>query len=154
MMIMIRDRDYADLVGGIDGRSVLVWTCNTCARLCNGIGGQEAAGRLAERLRADGIRVTGVLSTSASCLEGKVAARASAASEGGPELVLVLACDLGARCAGAVLGREVLNPVETLGTGYLRADGRPVLLSAGDRSALAEDPEMASPCLPRSSPYA
>lgn len=46
MTVMARDRDYPDLLEDVRGRKVLVWTCNTCARMCN-IGGKEAGERLA-----------------------------------------------------------------------------------------------------------
>ena len=44
MTVMARDRGYDELLGDVRGRRVLVWTCNTCARLCN-IGGREAEGK-------------------------------------------------------------------------------------------------------------
>ena len=54
MTVMARDREYDQLLEDVRGRKVLIWTCNTCARLCN-IGGQEAGQRLADRLSGDDI---------------------------------------------------------------------------------------------------
>ena len=127
MLVMARDSDYAELSERLRGHRVLVWTCNTCARLCNGIGGDEAAGRLAERLREDGIEVTGVISTSASCIASKVDRKYDEGIIGGADVVLSLTCDVGSSCAGTVFGKPVVNPIETLGTGYMDLNGVPLL---------------------------
>lgn len=125
MMIMAREGTYEDLAERLSGRRVIVWTCNTCARLCNGIGGREAAGRLAEGLSEKGVDVVGVMSTSVSCMMSKVLPLADGAPEA--DVVLALTCDMGARCAGEAFGCEVLNPLITFGPGYLDAEGRPRL---------------------------
>lgn len=129
MMVMARDGDYEGVLEDLVGRSVLVWTCNTCARLCGGLGGREAAERLAERLVADGVDVRGVVSTGASCLVPKVESAAEGIADRGFDAVLVLNCDLGALCVGRVLGKEVINPVITFGPGYLDDGGVPRLCS-------------------------
>ena len=121
MQVMARDRDYGNLVGDLRGRSVLVWTCDTCARFC-GIGGRDRAADLASRLSSDGIAVAGVVRSSACCFMRK--AREMAASAEGYDIVLALCCDMGARNASEATGREVLNPVVTFGTGYIDRDGR------------------------------
>ena len=121
MQVMARDRDYGNLVGDLRGRSVLVWTCDTCARFC-GIGGRDRAADLASRLSSDGIAVAGVVRSSACCFMRK--AREMAASAEGYDIVLALCCDMGARNASEATGREVLNPVVTFGTGYLDRNGR------------------------------
>ena len=119
--------DYTMLREILRGKKVAVWTCNTCARLCNGIGGEESAGRLAERLREDGIEVTGVLSTSASCIAPKVDRKYDEAIIEGADVILSLTCDVGSHCAGTVFGKPMFNPIETLGPGYLDLNGVPLL---------------------------
>ena len=126
MMIMERAADLPELEDSLKGRKVFIWTCNTCARLCNGMGGEDSAGRLAEELRGKGIDVVGIGSTSASCLKAKVAAK------GCPEIsscdvILSLTCDIGSACARSVFSKDVINPFRTLGTGYLDEDGTPHL---------------------------
>ena len=121
MQVMARDRDYGDLVADLRGRSVLVWTCDTCARFC-GIGGRDRAEDIASRLSSDGIAVAGVIRSSACCFMRK--AREMAASAEGYDMVLALCCDMGARNASEATGKEVLNPVVTFGTGYLDRNGR------------------------------
>jgi hypothetical protein len=131
MMIMARDRDYPELVEGLRGRHVLIWSCTTCARLC-GVTGRDGAEGLAERLREDGIDVVGTASTSAACLMPKVAERMP--SGPGYDTVLALTCAIGASCASSHSGAEVVNPVETFGYGYMDDSGEPVaMLSDGDR---------------------
>ena len=122
MTVMARDREYPQLLEDVRGRRVLVWTCNTCARLCN-VGGREAGDRLAERLAADGVDVAGCVCSSAACFMSK-ADRMASEAPGDYDLVLVLTCDMGARNAAEATGREVLNPVVTFGTGYLDREGR------------------------------
>ena len=120
MMVMARDTDYQGLLSQVVGKRVFIWTCNTCARLCNGIGGQEAADRLADALRADGVDVVGTAHTGASCILSKV-------EKGMPELdcdvVVSLTCDNGAANAGEVSGLPVINPILTFGPGYKDSEG-------------------------------
>lgn len=131
MLIFVRDRDYSGLLRAVQGKKVAVWTCNTCARLCNGIGGTEAAERLAEALRKDGTDVIGVRSVSASCLEEKVCARLEKESLDEADLLISLACDSGSSCVARLSGKEVINPLITLGRGYLSKDNVPVLTQNG-----------------------
>lgn len=122
MTVMARDRGYDELLGDVRGRRVLVWTCNTCARLCN-IGGREAGDRLASKLSEDGVEVAGCVCSSAACFMTK-ADRMASEAEGEYDLVVSLTCDMGARNAVEATGKEVLNPVVTFGTGYLDRQGR------------------------------
>lgn len=122
MTVMARDREYDQLLEDVRGRKVLIWTCNTCARLCN-IGGQEAGQRLADRLSGDGVEVVGCVSSSAPCFMSK-ADRMAASVEGDYDLVVSVNCDMGARNAAEATGKEVLNPVVTFGTGYIDRNGR------------------------------
>ena len=122
MTVMARDRDYDALLGDVRGRRVLVWTCNTCARMCN-IGGRDAGERLAARLAEDGVEVAGCVSSSAPCYMSK-ADRMASEAQGEYDLVVALCCDMGARNASEATVAEVLNPVVTFGTGYLDRNGR------------------------------
>lgn len=135
MMIMRRSADYADLVKKLKSHKVCIWTCDTCARLCNGIGGRAAATELMDSLRADGVDVTGVLSTSAGCIMSKLTDKWDSKELEDCDLILALTCDVGSICAEAVFQKECYNPIETLGPGYLDenrvpmlADGRVVLM--------------------------
>ncbi|MBR7153418.1 MAG: hypothetical protein IKD00_06745 [Candidatus Methanomethylophilaceae archaeon] len=130
MILMTRDSDYPGLLERVRGRRVTVWTCNTCARLCGGIGGSESASRLADALSSDGVDVLGTVSTSASCLMSK-AKRCASEVHPDTDLVVALCCDMGALCASRCLGSEVLNPVVTVCPGILSADGTPLLPSGG-----------------------
>ena len=76
MTVMARDREYDDLLNDVRGRRVLVWTCNTCARLCN-IGGKDAGERLASRLAEDGVDTAGCVCSSAACFMTKADRMAS-----------------------------------------------------------------------------
>jgi hypothetical protein len=128
MLIMAKDRGYDDLLKDIAGRNVHVWTCNTCARLCYGLGGRESAERLARRLREDDVNIVGVSAVPASCIESSIR---KAAVPDVADLILSLTCDIGAKCAGDVFGKKVLNPVTTFGQGMISEDRGPVLLSVG-----------------------
>lgn len=127
MLIMARDRSYPDLVDSLRGKKVLIWTCNTCARLCNSIGGDDSAGALADRLRSDGIEISGILSTSASCIVPKVMNKRDSSGIQDYDVILSLTCDIGAKNAASVFGKETVNPVITYGPGYINEHGEPVL---------------------------
>jgi len=128
MLIVAKDRSYDDLLKDVAGKKVHIWTCNTCARLCYGLGGKDSAERLALRLEQDGVKVTGVNSTSASCI-GSNLRRIVIPDD--TEMMISLTCDLGAVCASGVFRKEVLNPVRTIGPGVISEDCGPVLVSVG-----------------------
>ena len=116
--MVARDRPYSELRDSLIGKKVVIWTCNTCARLCYDVGGKESAERLASALKEDGIDILGVLDTSASCLEGKVRSKYDEELFGKADMVLSLTCNIGALCAKRVFGKEVLNPLATIGAGF------------------------------------
>jgi len=122
--MVARDRPYSELLGDLGGKKVAIWACNTCARLCYEIGGSASAERLADALAKDGVEVLGVLHTGASCLERKVAEKNDPEIIGKADVVVSLTCNIGAHCARTVFGKEVLNPLATLGAGFVGADGR------------------------------
>lgn len=127
MMIMRRSVDYTELLGQLRGKKVAIWTCDTCARLCNGIGGKASATALMERLVSDGIEVTGVLSTSASCIMSKVSSKYDPEVIDGCDVILALTCDVGSMCAEIAFDKDSLNPIETLGPGCLDDNMMPIL---------------------------
>ena len=122
MMVVARGMDYGDVLDSLKGRKVALWTCNTCARLC-GVGGSDALCRLADRLEADGIDIVSIGHTSASCIMSKVSGRLS----GDFDVVLSLTCDIGSRCVREGYGTDVINPLVTLGPGFLDAGDRPMV---------------------------
>ena len=127
MMIMRRSVEYAELVEKLRPYKVCIWTCDTCARLCNGIGARVSATALMDRLRGDGVNVTGVLSTSAGCMMSKLVDRWDASELDECDLVLTLTCDVGSKCAEMVFLKDCYNPIETLGPGYLDENRVPIL---------------------------
>ncbi len=131
MLIMSRSVDYPELLGKLKSRRVAIWTCNTCARLCNNIGGTESCERLAAKLSSDGIEVTGVFSTSAACLENKVLSKKDEVLSGDPDVILSMTCSAGADNASRIFCRDIENPIITFGYGILKDDGTPVLMKDG-----------------------
>ena len=146
MQIMARSCGYPELLGQLEGKTVYVWTCNTCARIC-GVGGDANARSLGERLAADGIDIVGCGSTGASCIASNVR-KCQTPEIGDCDTVLSLTCDIGAALCGRISGKEVLNPVCTLGTGY-RDDGKVCWIMHADGSGDVSLPEEAERrCLP------
>lgn len=145
MLIMAREKDYSELLESLRGHRVSIWTCNTCARMCYGIGGKQSAEQLSERLTADGVDVAGVSYTSAACLETKVLDKKEEVLDSGSDVVLALMCSVGAGCAERIFRKEVINPVRTYGFGYLSADGDPILILEGGEMKLKEVSQKASP---------
>ena len=131
MMMIARNTDYGDVLDAVKGKKVSIWTCNTCAKLCNGIGGQEAADRLAERLRSDGITVSSSVSVSAACMMSKVRPKAAEVSKDA-DVIISLTCDIGVICASDAFEKEVLAPLVTLGYGFADCDGSPMIILGPD----------------------
>ena len=138
MLVMSRSMDYPELLGMLRGKRVAIWTCNTCARLCNNIGGTESCERLAEKLAEDGVTVTKVVSTSAACLEDKVLGKRDEILSGQPDIVLSMTCCAGDSNARKVFGMETINPITTHGFGILAADGTPVLMDGTPVGSLSD----------------
>jgi hypothetical protein len=128
MMVIATDRGYPDLLESLRGRSVFIWTCNVCAKTC-GAGGQDAAVRLADRLAEDGVMITGTGSVSASCLTFRVVGKMDVPDC--TDVIVSLTCDAGAFVAAEISGKEVMNPIITIGHGIIGQDGRPMLLVGG-----------------------
>ena len=127
MMIVRRSMDYSELRDSLRGKRVAVFTCNTCARLCNGVGGKDSAERLAARLRKDGVDALKVISVPAACIMAKVRVVSDDPVAARCDAIVTLVCSVGSDCAEACFGRETINPVDTLGTGYLDDNGVPTL---------------------------
>jgi hypothetical protein len=134
--MVVRDRPYSELRDSLAGRKVVIWTCNTCARLCYDIGGEAAALRLAEALKNDEVEVLGVLHTGASCIEKKVREKYDESIFADAEVVLSMTCNIGALCAERAFGKEVLNPLATLGAGFV-GENRRILLCEDKGGKLA-----------------
>ena len=129
---------YPKLLDTVRGKRVAIWTCNTCARLCNNIGGTESSERLAEKLRSDGIEVTGVVSTSAACLEKKVIDKKDEILAGDPDIILSMTCCAGDANAKRVFGMDTINPIVTHGFGILTEDGRPIMMDGTPVDSLTD----------------
>jgi len=143
--MIARDRDYPELLEELRGKKVVIWTCNTCARLCNGMGGDEAAEKMAASLRRDGIDVKGVLSTSASCLRGKVRKSEDRSILDEADILLTMTCYIGSSNAGAIFKKDTLNPppgyVEEDRSLYVYSQDKAEELSAeASRRGLKTDP--------------
>ncbi len=138
MLIVSRSVDYSELLDMLRGKKVAIWTCNTCARLCNNIGGTESSERLAEKLMKDGIEVTGVVSTSAACLEKKVIDKKSEILTGSPDIILSMTCCAGDANAKKVFGKDTINPIITHGFGILAEDGTPILMDGTPVDSLSD----------------
>lgn len=116
MQIMLRDREYPALLEELRGKKVLVWSCNTCARLCD-VGGTRNAEALAAKLKGDGIDVVGAAATGASCIASNIR-KCQDGKEKECDVIVSLTCDIGSALVSRVFGKPSLNPVRTLGTGY------------------------------------
>ena len=130
MMVMVPGEGYGSVPDGVRGKRVLIWTCNTCARLC-GVGGGERAEETAAMLASENVDVAGTETASAACFMSKALERLGGRDD--YDVVLALCCDLGAGCAAKASGRPVINPVDTLGVGCLDEDGIPRLVRRARR---------------------
>lgn len=129
MIIAGRNRDYKELSNSLRAKKVLMFTCNTCVRLCGGLGGKEAANRLSEKLSVDGIEIVDTYDVSAACIGSKVRGKLTPSKLEEFDVILSLTCPLGAACIAMVSGKDVCNPIENIGIGYLDEDGVPIVIS-------------------------
>ena len=134
MMMIARSMDYADVLDTVKGRNPVIWTCGTCAKLCNGIGGIDAAERLADKLRNDGVNVLSCVSVSAACLMHKVRSKGEELHKDA-DMIISLMCDIGVTCISRAFGKDVLDPLITLGYGFMDDDGSPMIMSCNDAHA-------------------
>ncbi len=123
MIILRRSMEYEQLLSELRGKKVAIWTCNTCARLCGEVGGKDSAEALSKKLINDGIEVTGVLSTTASCIMSKVSAKYDESIIDKCDVILSLTCDVGSYLASECFGKDSINPIDSLGPGYLDENG-------------------------------
>ena len=140
MMIIARSMGYEDILNAVKGKRVVVWTCGTCARLCYGIGGTEAAARLAEELNKDGVNASAV-HVSAACLTAKVKVKADGLKEA--DAVVSLTCAVGDACLRNMFRGEIITPLITLGHGYADADGS-FIVTSGDGVTMSVTAEKAA----------
>jgi len=133
MLIMARDRSYAELLESVKGKKAHIWTCNTCARLCYELGGRASAEKLATKLRSDGIMVTGISAVPASCMDTSV--KKGVVSDD-TDVVITLTCDMGSELAGDFIKKELLNPINTFGPGMFTDDDGPVLVTKSEDGKL------------------
>ena len=129
MIITGRNRDYKEVADSLKAKRVLLFTCNTCIRLCGNIGGRKAAEDLSEKLKGDGIDVIEVIDVSAACIAKKIRGKLTQSKVKASDVILALTWPLGASSIAAVSGVDVFNPLETIGVGYLDEDGVPIVVS-------------------------
>ncbi|MCQ2086232.1 MAG: hypothetical protein MJY54_02270 [archaeon] len=131
MLIVARDRSYPELLSSVDGKRIHIWTCNTCARLCGKIGGKDSANILMNKLKANGIDVIGVSYVSASCIMPIVESKRNEIPN--EEItILALTCNIGAKCVKDAFNKKVLNPIKTLGPGYIDSSGKAILFNSAE----------------------
>jgi len=102
----------------------MVWSCNNCARLCNGFGGWEATKALCSMLAEDGLEVVGGEVSSVSCFKSIIRKRLDRADfrmmvEMATHLT-PLTCRTGVEMMRNELPwLEIVEVGETVGLGYL-----------------------------------
>jgi hypothetical protein len=136
MIMTLRTLDYEGLKASLpEDARLLIWSCNTCARMCGGLGGKCSTESLANMLESDGRTVIGREVLTASCFLSAVRKRLER-----PEFremverathVIPLTCSTGA----ALLLKEMphlqmIDVGRTIGLGYLSESRGPVLTSS------------------------
>lgn len=145
MLIIARSMDYSELSTLLQKKKVLVWTCNTCAKLCNRLGGLESCEKLAKRLFQDGVEIVGTVAVSASCLESHVIGKRSIIECNRSDVILSITCSIGSKIVEKVFNQKTINPITTYGWGYLANDGEPVLVTPEKNTPISQITERSSP---------
>jgi len=114
------------------GSKVVVVSCDCCARLSDGLGGQVGLDRLADKLEADGFEVVRRELLPEACSAEELAERledkATAGAFAEADVVIPLACCAGIDLAGKEFGEDRLLVVTcTLGQGPCSPESGPRL---------------------------
>ena len=143
--VAVRRLDYEALKAELTpGDRVVILSCDSCARLSDGLGGEEGLAGLADKLAADGFRVTcrEVLPIACSleqlraCIDGK--ANRTLFEEA--DVVIPLACRAGIdKAKEALPGIRVLQVTETLGKGVFSPETGPRLTEPLEELGLEVD---------------
>lgn len=140
MLIITRNMDLEALVEEVHGKKVAIWTCRTCARLCQGLGGDEAASALSQFLIARGVSVVGTSSTSASCLTSKVSSAMAKGPFQDAEIIISLTCDVAINVLSGFTETPILKCTKTWGRGYLDNQNNPILMETSPDNVIIETP--------------
>jgi hypothetical protein len=121
--VAIRRLDYEALKDELAPRDrIVILSCDSCARLSDGLGGEEGLAGLADKLAADGFRVTCRKTLPIACsleqLRSCIDDEANGKLFEDADVVIPLACQAGVEKAREALpGIRVLQVTETLGKG-------------------------------------
>lgn len=137
--------DYSELSTLFKKKKVLIWTCNTCARLCNRLGGLESCEKLAKRLFQDGVEVVDTVAVSASCIESNVIGKKDIIKYNEPDIVLSITCSIGSKIVEKIFNKKTTNPITTYGWGYIADNGEPVLVTLEKDIPISQITERSSP---------
>lgn len=125
MIVTLRTMDYDGLLASLPEDSrILIWSCNTCARMCGGLGGRESARALASMLEQDGRTVVASEVLTATCFINAVRGRLQRAEFRemvlGATHVIPLTCQTGTEVLLQEMPHlQVVTVGRTLGVGYI-----------------------------------
>ncbi len=133
MIMTLRTMDYYSLKAALpEDARILIWSCNTCARICGDFGGRDSAAALEALLTEDGAEVVANETITATCFQGAV--RKRLANQEFREKVLSathvipLTCKSGAMVLLKEMPHlEVVEVGRTIGLGFLADTGVAVL---------------------------
>ena len=121
--VTARRYTYEDLKSKLmPGERILVLSCDSCAKLNNGLGGGEGAEKLARKLRDDGFDVIHQELLNVACSPGELKERLTGMKVRklfeGADVIIPLSCSAGIeRVKEAVPKLRILRVTETLGLG-------------------------------------
>lgn len=123
MIVSLRKVTYEELKEQLtDSKHIGIWTCNLCIKLC-GLGGQDVAQSLAEKLQADNYKVEHIETLGYACHMGYIRDRTrNPMTKPIFELLdtlIVLTCTDGFEKVERVFGKKkkIIQVTETVGIG-------------------------------------
>ncbi len=124
MIISVRKFEYEELEKqlGADDK-IIVFSCNNCAKKCNGLGGRVGLAALADRLEADGhnviLRELCGIACSLDMIRRRGTDEATAQQFADADVIIPLACEDGEHAvAYAFPHARVIEVTKTLGIGW------------------------------------
>lgn len=136
MIVTLRTMDYDGLLASLPaGARVLIWSCNTCARMCGGLGGRDSASTLASMLEEDGRAVVASEVLTATCFINAVRGRLQRTelreAVMGATHVIPLTCQTGTDVLLEEMPHlQVVKVGMTLGVGYISESRGAVLTTS------------------------
>ena len=124
MIISVRNFDYDTLKGKLQqDEKIIIFSCNNCAKKCNGLGGRAGMKSLGDKLEADGFNILHRELCGVACSLDLIRKRSKEESTKAlfeeADVIIPLSCEDGERALPVVFpDKKTIRITKTLGIGW------------------------------------